>query len=197
MYLRKQYEAALQVLAPLLSDATLTRFLKKEAIGLSVEAAFSARLYAQAIQYLHSLSDIHSDNDSHEQIMLTILQGDLSFRQNDVAAARVCYEQAIQSDLFVPRFLGHFCCAWTYLIEEKPEQACALVKRASAEWFEHADPSDRSSALDSEPLCIGTVHIGDDSPALCRLEPVAGAPNCLTRASYFSSLLSLLSRAQP
>ena len=34
-------------------------------------------------------------------------------------------------------------------------------------WFEQDDEDGHDYAFDNEPVCIGTVHIGDDSPALC------------------------------
>src|SRR5260221_4269590 len=166
IYWRKQYGTWLHVLAPLLQRNDLEKYLFEEAVGLSVEAALQAGWYDKALQYL-KLIPISPPMAESDRPGLTKLQGDLFLHLKDFAAACVSYEQEIQSGSFVAQFLGLFSCAWAWLLENKSEKALPLVERALAAWFERDDGSDHDYAFDSEPVCIGMVHIGDESPALC------------------------------
>jgi len=166
IYWRKQYETGLLVLAPLVQRNDLEKYLFEDAVGLSVEAALQAGWYDKALHYL-KLVPISSPAAGSAWPGLTQLQGDLLLHLKDFTAARASYEQEMQSGSFVAHFLGLFSCAWSWLLEEKGEQAFPLVEQALAVWFEQDDESDHDDAFDNEPVCIGTVHIGDESPALC------------------------------
>ncbi len=166
IYWRKQYETGLLVLAPLLERNDLEKYRFEEVVGLSVEAALQASWYDKALQYL-KLIPISPPTAHSYSPGLTRLQGDLFLHLRDFAAARASYEQEIQSGSFGAQFLGLFGCAWAWLLEDKGEKALPLIERALAAWFELDDESGHDYAFDNEPVCIGTVHIGDESPALC------------------------------
>ena len=166
IYWRKQYETGLLVLAPPLQRGDLEKYLFDDVVGLSVEAALQAGWHEKALQYLE-LIPISPPTADSDKPGLTKLQGDLFLLQRDFAAARTCYEQEIQSGSFVAQFLGLFSCAWSWLLEEKGEKALPLVERALAVWFERDEASSHYYVFDSEPVCIGMIHIGDESPALC------------------------------
>ena len=166
IYWQKQYETGLLVLAPLLRRDDLEKYLFEDAVGLSVEAALQAGWYDKALHYLE-LIPICPPMAESDRPGLTKLQGDLFLHLGDFGAARASYEQEIQSGSFVGQFLGHFSNAWAWLLEDKGDRALPLVDQALTAWFELDDESGHHYVFDNEPVCIGTVHIGDDSPALC------------------------------
>lgn len=166
IYWRKQYETGLLVLAPLAQRNDLEKYLFEDVVGLSVEAALGAGWYDKALQYL-KLVLISPPVATSAWPGLTQLQGDLFLLLKDFPAARASYEQEMQSGSFVARFLGLFSCAWSWVVEEKGEKAFPLVEQALALWFEQDDEDGHDDVFDNEPVCIGTVHIGDESPTLC------------------------------
>jgi tetratricopeptide (TPR) repeat protein len=166
IYWRKQYETGLQVLAPLLQRDDLEQYQFEKVVGLSVKAALQAGWHEKAREYLELIPIAPPAADSYWP-GLTKLHGDLMLLQRDFAAARACYEQEIQSGSFVAQFLGLFSCAWSWLLEEKSEKALPLVERALAAWFELDNARHHNYAFDSEPVRVGGIHIGDESPALC------------------------------
>lgn len=166
IYWRKQYETGLLILAPLLQRKDLKEYVFQEVVGLSVDASLQAGWFEKALQYLELLPVVPPVSDS-DRPGLTKLQGDIFLQLGEYASARACYEQEIQSGSFVARFLGLFSSAWAWLLEDHREEAFPLIEQALGAWFELDDESSHSYAFDNEPVCIGRVHIGDDSPALC------------------------------
>jgi tetratricopeptide (TPR) repeat protein len=166
VYWRKQYETGLLVLAPLLQRKDLEEYIFEDAVGLSVEASLQAGWYEKALQYLEMLpiSPPVAESDSPG---LTKLQGDLFLQLGNYAAARACYGQEIHSGSFVARLIGLFSSAWTWLLEDHREEAFPLIEQAIEAWFELDNERGHSYAFDNEPVCIGRIHIGDNSPALC------------------------------
>ena len=166
IYWRKQYETGLPVLAPLLQRNDLAKYRFEDAVGLSVDAALRAGWYDKALQYLKLVPTSPPVAESAWP-GLTQLRGDLFLLLKDFTAARASYEQEIENGSFVAHFLGLFSCAWSWLLEKKGEKAFPLVEQALSVYFKQDDESDHDYAFDNEPVCIGTIHIGDESPALC------------------------------
>jgi len=166
VYWRKQYETGLLVLAPLLQRKDLKAYVFEEAVGLSVEASLQAGWYEKALQYLEMVP-VGPPVAESDRPGLTKLQGDLFLLLGEYATARARYLQEIGSGSFVAHFLGLFSSAWTWLLEDNREEAFPLIEQALMAWFELDDERGHSYVFDNEPVCIGRVHIGDDSPALC------------------------------
>jgi len=162
---RKQYEAALVILVPLVDRDERS----EEAVAWTIDASIEAGLFEKAHQYLDVLPSTSSSSKRSRsyEAGLAKLRGDLFLRQANFKEALACYEQERQGEVFVARFLGTFSCAWVWLLQEEREQSIALAKEGAALWFEQDDVLERSYALDDEPISIGLVHIGDESPATC------------------------------
>src|SRR6266700_2266870 len=162
---RKQYEAALVILVPLVDRDERS----EEAVAWTIDASIEAGLFEKAHQYLDVLPSTSSSSKRSRsyEAGLAKLRGDLFLRQANFKEALACYEQERQGEVFVARFLGTFSCAWVWLLQEEREQSIALAKEGAALLFEQDDVLERSYALDDEPISIGLVHIGDESPATC------------------------------
>ena len=159
---QKQYEVALEVLTPLISEDGRS----EEAIAWAIDASIGAKFFDKAHQYLDTLpSNPNADEQSHEASLIK-LRGDLFLYQTNFEQALACYEQERQGAAFVDKFIGAFSCAWVWLLQEQKEKAIALATEGALLWFGLDDALERRSVFDV-PICIGLVYIGDESAALC------------------------------
>jgi tetratricopeptide (TPR) repeat protein len=160
---QKQYEVALEVLTPLISEDGRS----EEATAWAINASIGAKLFDKAHQYLDALpSNPNADEQSHEASLIK-LRGDLFLYQANFGQALACYEQERQRAAFVDKFIGTFSCARVWLLQEQKEKAIASAKEGAQVWFEHNDSLERYYGLDALPICIGAVLISNEDPALC------------------------------
>lgn len=160
---RKQYERALEVLTPLADRDEQS----EEAVAWAINASIEAKCFEKAHQYLDALSCHPDVGERSYKTKLVKLRGDLFRYQADFEHALACYEQQRQGEAFVDKFLGSFSCAWIWLLRDQKEQAITLASEGAALWFEQNDTLERGSVLNTLPMSIIMIDIGDESAALC------------------------------
>ena len=152
------YEAVLMVLAPLVSKDNPP----KEALEYAIAASVESKLFEKALQYIEKVQD----EDEGQRPGLTKLKGDFLVSLGRFDEAILCYQRDIKREDFVAKFIGIFSHAWALILNRRPDLATGLAREGAHLWFERAEMFEGYGAFYSEPLCIGTTHIGDDSPAL-------------------------------
>ena len=163
---QQKYEAALMILPPLINhDESMDTCFVEEAIAYAIEAAIRGELYEKALQYIETLP-VPSSAGRPDQASLLKLKGDLLLYQGKFDAARKCYEQEMQSDAFIDKFLGTFSSAWAWLQQGELERCRVQTKVAATYWFHQKDKSDQLYAMNREPMMLGTVFVGGN-PAYC------------------------------
>src|SRR6266704_2221812 len=162
---KKQYEAALVILAPLVDRDERS----EEAVAWAIDASIEVGLFEKARHYLDLLPPTSHEKGpfSHSEVGLDKLRGDIFLRQGNFKEALACYENERQSGAFVANFIGTFSCAWVWLFQEQREQSTALAREGAALWFEQDNGQEQYYAFDYVPISIGPVYFGDESPALC------------------------------